>query len=318
MKIVFLDSATLGNDLTYKTFEEFGEVKVYGITKASQVAERIVDAEVVIINKIKLNRDNLKNAKSLKLICISATGFDNVELSYCKERHIAVCNVVGYSSQCVAQVTLSMALSLITHLSEYRSFVSDGSYTARGIPNVLTPVYHEIYGKTWGIIGFGNIGNQVGRVAEALGCRVLVNKRTPIDGWSCVDLDTVCRQSDILSIHTPLNDETRNLLDEQHISMLKRDAIVINVARGAVTDESALANAILQGRIGALGVDVFSTEPFPEDHPFQQIKHFPNVCLTPHMAWGGYETRVRLMNEMAENIRSYLAGGKRNRIDQSL
>ena len=318
MKIVFLDSATLGNDLTYKTFEEFGEVKVYGITKASQVAERIVDAEVVIINKIKLNRDNLKNAKSLKLICISATGFDNVELSYCKERHIAVCNVVGYSSQCVAQVTVSMALSLITHLSEYRSFVSDGSYTARGIPNVLTPVYHEIYGKTWGIIGFGNIGNQVGRVAEALGCRVLVNKRTPIDGWSCVDLDTVCRRSDILSIHTPLNDETRNLLDEQHISMLKRDAIVINVARGAVTDEAALANAILQGRIGALGVDVFSTEPFPEDHPFQQIKHFPNVCLTPHMAWGGYETRVRLMNEMAENIRSYLAGGKRNRIDQSL
>ena len=226
-----------------------------------------------------------------------------------------MCNVVGYSTQCVAQVTLAMALSLITHLPEYSACVSSGEYTARGVANCLIPTYHEIAGKTWGIVGFGNIGRQVGRVAEALGCRVLVNKRTPVEGWECVDFDTVCQKSDILSIHTPLNDTTRNLLDEQHIAMLKPNAIVINVARGAVTDEKALATAVKEGKLGGLGVDVYSAEPMPRDHPFQSIKSLPNVCLTPHMAWGAYETRMRLLSEIAENIRSYLNGEKRNRID---
>ena len=221
----------------------------------------------------------------------------------------------SYSTQSVAQLTVSMALSLYTHLEEYNTFVRSGEYTRRGIANCLTPVYHEIAGKTWGIVGFGNIGGQVGRVAEALGCRVLVNKRTPIDGWECVDFDTICRESDILSIHVPLSDATRGLLDRAHIDMLKRDAIVINVARGAVTDEKALADAILENRIGGLGVDVYSIEPMPIDHPFQAIKSLPNVSLTPHMAWGGYETRVRLLAEMAENIKSFFAGQCRNRVD---
>ncbi len=315
MKITLLDAATLGDDLSHDLFREFGEILVYDITAADEVAEHIGDSDVVIINKVKLGAFNLASAKSLKLICIAATGFDNVDVAYCRSRGIAVCNVVGYSTPCVAQVTVAMALSLITHLPEYDACVRSGEYTARGIPNRLTPVYHEIAGKTWGIIGYGNIGRQVGRVAEALGCRVLVHKRTPIAGVTCVDLDCICRESDILSIHTPLNDSTRDLLDEQHIKMLKHDAIVINVARGAVTDEAALAAAVREGRIGALGVDVYSTEPFSAEHPFYAIKEYPNVCLTPHMAWGGFETRTRVMTEMAENIRDFLAGGRRNRVD---
>ena len=315
MQITLLDAATLGDDLTYEMLGALGNVTVYGGTTAENFEEHAGNADVLIINKYKLNAQNLPMAKCLKLICIAATGFDNVELAYCREHGIAVCNVVGYSTQSVAQLTVSMALSLYTHLAEYNAFVRSGEYTARGIANCLTPVYHEIAGKTWGIVGFGNIGRQVGRVAEALGCRVLVNKRTPIDGWECVDFETACRESDILSIHVPLSDATRGMLDRAHIDMLKRDAVVINVARGAVTDEEALADAIENGRIGALGVDVYSIEPMPESHPFQRIKSLPNVSLTPHMAWGGYETRVRLLGEMAENIKAFFGGERRCRVD---
>ncbi|MBQ9785201.1 MAG: hydroxyacid dehydrogenase [Clostridia bacterium] len=315
MKITFLDATTLGEDLTYEAFEALGEVSVYQSTSAEQFKTHAADADVLIVNKFKLNATNLPHAGNLRLICIAATGYDNVDLEYCREKGIAVCNVIGYSTQCVAQLTVSMALSLCTHLNEYTEFVRSGEYTKKGIANCLFPVYHEIAGKTWGIIGFGNIGKQVGRVAEALGCRVLVNKRTPVDGWTCVDLDTICREADILSMHVPLNDSTRGLLDRAHVEMLKENAIVINVARGAVTDEAALADAIKHGRIGALGVDVYSTEPMPQDHPFQSIKDMPNVCLTPHMAWGGYETRVRLLGEMAENIKAFYGNKIRCRVD---
>lgn len=315
MRISILDAATLGEDLSLELFSQFGEVRAYPFTASEEVAAHVADADVVITNKMKLGEANLSGAKQLKLICVTATGFDNIDLSYCRAHGIAVCNVVGYSTQCVAQVTVSMALSLMTHLSEYTDYVRSGLYTSGGCANRLVPVYHEIAGKTWGIVGFGNIGGQVGAVAKALGCRVLVNKRTPIEGWECVDFDTICRESDILSIHTPLNDTTRNLLDRTHVEMLKKDAIVINVARGAVTDEAALAEAIEDGRIGGLGVDVYSVEPFPASHPFHRILDLPNVCLTPHMAWGGYETRVRLLEEIVENILSYLAGERRNRVD---
>lgn len=315
MQITFLDAETLGEDLSTDVFSEFGNVTVYPNTMPHEIAAHAEGADVLILNKIRINEQTLGENRTLRLICITATGFDNVDLDFCRRRGIAVCNVVGYSTQCVAQVTVAMALSLITHLREYTECVRSGEYTARGVANCLIPTYHEIAGKTWGIIGFGNIGKQVGRVAEALGCRVLVNKRTPVEGFECVDLDTVCRKSDILSIHTPLNDATRGLLDEKHVAMLKKNAIVINVARGAVTDEAALAKAVQEDRIGGFGVDVYSAEPLPEDHPFQSIKSLPNVCLTPHMAWGAYETRMRLLSEIAENIRSYLVGGTRNRVD---
>ncbi len=314
MNITFLDAATLGDDLSLDAFSEFGEVKVWTGTTPEEVRAHLEGADVAVLNKIRLNESNLSGNDRLRLICLTATGFDNIDLDYCRAHGIAVCNVVGYSTQSVAQVAISMALSLITHLSEYAAYVADGSYTRSGVANRLVPVYHEIAGKTWGIVGFGNIGRQVGEVARALGCRVIVNKRTPIDGWECVDFDTVCRESDILSIHTPLNDGTRNLLDKSHIAMLKKNAIVVNVARGAVTDEAALARAIAEERIAGLGIDVYSAEPLPEGHPLQSIREMPNVCLTPHMAWGAYETRVRLLDEIVENIRSFLAGGDRNRL----
>lgn len=315
MKIVFLDAATLGDDLSYEAFESLGEVCIYPTTDEESFCEHINGADVAVINKFKFNATNLPKAKSLKLICIAATGFDNVDIEYCRKHGIAVTNVIGYSTNCVAQLTVGMALSLYTKLYEYTNYVRSGEYSHSGIANRLSPAYHEIAGKTWGIVGFGNIGKQVGAVASALGCRVLVNKRTPIEGWNCVDFNTICRESDILSIHVPLNDTTRGLLDQEHIAMLKKDAVVINVARGAVTDEEALTKAIENGKIGALGIDVYSTEPMPTEHPFFRIKEYPNVCLTPHMAWGGFETRMRLLSEMAQNIESFLDGTRRNRLD---
>lgn len=315
MNVAVLDAATLGQDLDLSLFKKYGDLTVYPSTSPQEIEAHLTNVHVAILNKIKLGEAQLSKAVDLKLICIAATGFDNVDVDYCRSHGIAVCNVVGYSTQSVAQVTLTMALSLMTHLTEYTEMVRNGDYTKKGIANCLEPVYHEIAGKTWGIVGFGNIGRQVGAVAKAMGCRVLVNKRTPVGDWDCVDLERICRESDILSVHTPLNDSTRGLIDDAHIRMMKPTAILINVARGAVVDESALTNAILENRLGGIGIDVYTTEPFPTDHPYQKIRHLPNVCLTPHMAWGGYETRVRLMQEMAQNIEAFLRGERRNRVD---
>lgn len=315
MKITVLDSATLGEDLDLSPLSEVMETEIYVNTPPESVAERIAESDVVIINKVKLNESNLSGAKNLKLICIAATGYDNIDVAYCKKAGIAVCNVVGYSSLSVAQITVATVLSLSCHLHEHTETVRSGRYTESGVANSLTHVYHELAGKTWGIVGYGNIGRQVGKVADALGCRVIYNKRTPDGKPECVSLETLCRESDIITIHTPLNDSTRGLISEDMIALMKKDAIIVNEARGAVADESALALAIKEERIGALGCDVYSVEPFGKDHPFYEIKGFPNVCLTPHMAWGAYEARVRCLGEIILNINAFFNGDIRNRVD---
>ena len=307
LNICVLDAATLGEDLDLTPLSAVGQVKVYATTAPEEVAERLVDCDMVLINKIKLGANNLRWATRL--------GYDNIDVEYCRTHGIGVANVVGYSTNNVAQLTVAMALSLITHLPTYNRITADGSYTRGGVANCLTPAYHEIAGKTWGIAGYGNIGGAVGRIAEAMGCRVLAYKRTPVEGVACVDLETLCRESDILSIHLPLNDATRGILDAAHIAMLKQDAIVINVARGAVTDEAALAQALAEGRIGGLGVDVYSTEPFPETHPFYALRERENICLTPHMAWGSIEARRRCLQEIILNMEAFLRGERRNRLD---
>ena len=315
MKITVLDSATLGEDLDLSPLSEVMETEIYVNTPPESVAERIAGSDVVIINKVKLNESNLAGAKNLKLICVAATGYDNIDVAYCKTAGIAVCNVVGYSSLSVAQITVVTVLSLSCHLHEHTETVRSGRYTASGVANSLTPVYHELAGKTWGIVGYGNIGKQVGRVADALGCRVIYNKRTPDKNPECVSLETLCKESDIITIHTPLSDSTRGLISKDMVALMKKDVIVVNEARGAVTDETALALAIKEGRIGALGCDVYSVEPFGTDHPFYEIKERPNVCLTPHMAWGAYEARVRCLGEIVLNIKAFFSGEIRNRVD---
>ncbi len=314
IKIAFLDVSTIGNDIDLSAFERLGELKVFQTTTQEEFASHVGDSDVIIINKLKVGRDNLPSCKNVKLVCVAATGFDNIDTEYCREKGIAVCNVVGYSTHSVAQLTLAMVLSLYCHIPEYNRSVYDGSYTRGGVANILTPVYHEIYGKTWGIVGYGNIGKQVGNIARALGCRVIVYKRTPDLGVECVDIDTLCKESDIISVHTPLNDGTRTLISRERIALMKSDAIFVNVARGLVADEEALADAIAENRLGGIGIDVYSKEPFPNDHAYTKIAGRDNVIFTPHMAWGSYEARVRCCNEIAMNIESFLKGEKRNRI----
>jgi glycerate dehydrogenase len=271
---------------------------------------------VAITNKLKLNKTNLENAKSLKLICVTATGFDNIDIEYAKERGIGVCNVVGYSTTNVAQITAGFVLQLINKSIEYQKSVSSGYYSECGVANILSPIYREIDGLTWGIVGFGNIGRRVARVAEALGCHVLVNKREAIDDYECVDIDTVCRECDIITLHTPLNDGTRDLINAERISKMRDGVILVNVARGAVTDEQAIADAVKSGKIGGFACDVYSCEPFSKEHPFYEIMDRENVLLTPHMAWGSLDARVRLLNEVKENIKAYFGGKIRNRVDK--
>ena len=314
MKIVFLDALTIGRDIDLSLYEKYGELKVYETTTQEEFTDHVGDSDVIIINKLKVGRQNLPKCPNVKLVCVTATGFDNIDTEYCKENGIAVCNVVGYSTQNVAQLTVAMVLSLYCRLTEYNRSVTDGTYTRGGVANILTPVYHELYGKTWGIVGYGNIGKQVGAVAKAFGCKVIVYKRTPIEGEECVDIDTLCKESDIISVHTPLNDGTRGLISRERIAMMKKEAILVNVARGAVCDEEAIADAILQGAIGGVGIDVYSKEPFGEDHPIAKIAGLDSVILTPHMAWGSYEARVRCCKEIALNIESYINGERRNRI----
>jgi glycerate dehydrogenase len=315
MKIVVLDAATLGADLDLSPLETLGEVEVWQATPPEKVAERLAEAEVAVLNKVKLGKDNLGGCKRLKLICLAATGYDNVDTGYCRDAGIGVCNVAGYSTDSVAQLTAAMALYLTNRLGSYMGAVRDGSYTHGPTANLLAPVYHELRGMTWGIAGYGRIGKRVGEIANALGCRVLAWRRHPAPGEPCTDLDSLCRESDILSVHLPLTAETRGLFSAEKLALLKKDCIFINVARGAVADEEALAAAVREGRLGGLGVDVYSTEPFPEAHPFYAIRTLPNVCLTPHMAWGALETRQRCLREIMENIRAFRRGEKRCRVE---
>lgn len=315
MKIVFLDALTLGNDIDLSGFSELGEVVIYGGSTNAEVIERTRDCDVVVTNKLKLNESNLSLAHNLKLICVTATGFDNIDVNYAKSRGIGVCNVVGYSTSNVAQITVGMVLDLINRTDDYRASVKSGEYSARGVANVLSPTYHEIEGKTWGIVGFGNIGRRVARIADALGCCVLVNKREAISDFECVDIDTLCKECDIITLHTPLNDGTRGLISSERIAAMKEGVILVNVARGAVVDENAVANAFKIGKLGGFGCDVYSAEPFGKDHPYYEIKDMDNVILTPHMAWGSYEARLRLCNEVKENIIAFFKGDIKNRID---
>ena len=315
MNIVILDRDSIGLDTPIEGLSHFGDVTVYDKTDALEVIDRVSDAECIILNKVKITEEVLRNARNLKLICIFATGFDNVDIAAARKYGVGVCNVPGYSTDSVALFTVASVLALYTHLREYNAYVTSGEYSASGIPNRLVPVYHEITGKTWGIVGLGNIGKAVARVAESLGARVIANKRTPVNEYECVDIDTLCRESDIITIHCPLNDETRGMIDKNRLALMKKDVLIVNEARGAVVNEADIADAVKKGMIGAFGSDIYSQEPFTTDHPFYEIKDFCNVLFTPHAAWGSFESRKRCIGIICDNISSYLSGGRSNRVD---
>ena len=309
LNAVILDAATLGDDLSFAPLEALTHLTVHQLTAPEEIPARIADADIVICNKLRLNETNLSGSP-VKLICVTATGYDNIDVDHCRAHNIAVCNVRGYSTDSVAQLTVAMVLELTMKLSARHAYVQSGGYTRSGVANQLTPAFHELSGKTWGILGAGNIGNKVATIAEAFGCNVLRHRRS-----GGIDLTTLLTESDILTIHTPLTSETRGMIGKTQLAQMKPGAILVNVSRGAVTDEAALADALQSGHLGGLGVDVYSQEPFPEDHPFYPLRLHPNLCLTPHMAWAALEARQRCIDEIAQNIHSFLSNAPRNRVD---
>ncbi len=314
MKIVILDKKSMGDDTPFGLLNELGDVIMYDATAPEEIYAHISDADVAVLNKVKITNSVFESCKKLKLICVFATGYDNIDIVSARNHNVAICNVPGYSTDSVALFTVATVLSLITHLNVYDRFVRSGKYSSSIAPNKITPVFHEIRGKRWGIIGGGNIGKAVLKIAEAFGADVVVNKKNATDEFNCVDIDTLCKTSDIITVHCPLNDETRGLINQERISLMKNNIILVNEARGAVLCEAEVADAVLNGKIAAFGCDVYSAEPMPSNHPYHRIKDLENVILTPHAAWAAYEARERCMMIIKNNIDSFFNGDNLNRI----
>lgn len=315
MKIVILERNSVGTDVSVDALGRYGEVAAYANTTGGEAAERIADAEIVIANKAPLNESTLKDASGVKLICLFATGYDNVDLDYCKSRGIKVANVVNYSTDAVAQHTFALCLYLLEKLRHYDDYVKSGQYAAQDRFSNFDIPYTELAGKTWGIIGMGNIGKKVAQIAGAFGCRVIFHSVTGKSGcteYRRVDFDTLLRESDFLSLHCPLSDLTRNLINLEALRRMKKSAVLINVARGPVVNDGDLYTALTKGYIAAAGLDVTGTEPMKESNPLSRFKDSGRLIITPHMAWASIEARTRCVEETCRNIEAFLRGEDRN------
>ena len=317
-KIVILDGKTLG-DIELEKLSKIGEVEYYDTTDISEVKERIRDANIVLTNKVVLNRENLSEASNLEFIAEVATGFNNIDVEYAKEKGIGVANVAGYSTNAVVQHTFALALSLLDEVTYYDSYVKSGEYSKSGLFTCLDKPYYEIEGKTWGIIGLGNIGRKVAKIAEAFGAKVIYYSTTgnnSNDEFSRVSFDELLSKSDIISIHAPLSKNTLGLLDYEALCKMKNSSILVNMGRGPIVVEEDLARAIDENKIRGAALDVFEVEPIKINSPLLTMKNKDKIILSPHIAWASVEARERLFNEVIENIIAFYNGEIRNRVDK--
>ena len=305
MKIVFLDAATMG-DVSFEPFEQLGEFVSYPTSTPTEARERVKDADVVMINKVIVNKELIDAAPSLKLICVAATGVNNIDVDYAASKGIPVRNVAGYSTDSVAQSTFMHILSLAGGAPYFDNSVKTGSYSRSGMFTDPNWNWWELAGKTIGIIGLGNIGKKVARIAEAFGMKVCYYSTSGTGhckDYPCLTLEELLKVSDVVSVHAPLNERTLNLLGAKEFAMMKPTAIIVNAGRGAIIVEADLAEAVDSGVIAGAGIDVFVQEPIPEDHPYLKMKHPERMRLTPHVAWASVEARRRLVSMMADNVR---------------
>lgn len=317
MKIVELDRETLGYDIDTSVLKTIGDFEEHEAADLETTREYIKDADVIIFNKTRMNEELLKDAPNVKMLAITATGFDNIDLEYCKSRGIAAANVKAYSTPAVAQHTFAMALFVLEKISYYDEYVKSGRYSSQSGFCNFDEKYNELSGKTWGIIGMGNIGRSVARIAEAFGCKVIfysASGNSTCTDYERVELETLLKESDVLSIHCPLSDRTRNLINRDTLKLMKRNAILINVARGPVVNDADLAEALNNGTIAGAGLDVLGVEPMEKDNPLGLIKDSRKLLITPHMAWASVESRQRCFDEVLLNIRAFMEGGERNRL----
>lgn len=315
MNLVVLERNSAGTDVDVSCFEKFGEVSYYPNTTEDDVAERVKEAEIIISNKAPLNEKTLKDAPYVKLICLLATGYDNVDLEYCRKRNIKVANVVNYCTPAVAQHTLLLAMMLSEKITYYDEYVKSGAYSAQDRFSHFDRVFHDLEGKTWGIVGMGSIGHRVAQLASAFGCKVIfysASGKSTCAEYPRVELDALLRESDILSLHCPLSDRTRNLINKEAFDKMKKTAILINVARGPVVNTQDLYDALVENKIMAAGLDVLEKEPMELSNPLSQLKDSTKLIITPHMSWASIESRTRLVAEVVKNIEAFLDGKDRN------
>lgn len=308
MNIVFLDADSIGSDIDFSGFYQLGNVTMYGHSAPAEIPGRIHDADVVIVNKTEMNAQTVGEAPNLKLICVTATGTDILDKDFLAKRNIIWKNVAGYSTENVSQHTFALLFYLLEKMSYYDAYVKDEKYVNDTCFSHFANPYHELSGKTWGIIGLGAIGRRVADIAKAFGCHVIYYSASgsrPQDGYDQVDLDTLLTTSDIVSVHAPLTDQTRGLMDAAAFRKMKQSAIFINVGRGPIMDEQALADALINDEIAAAGLDVLSTEPMKADNPLRQIKDSTKLVITPHIAWASVEARERLMKIILEQVTEF-------------
>lgn len=306
---------SLGADVNLEKIEDLGETIVYDKGCDEENAIRIKDADIVISNKILMNEQLLKDCDKLKLICLTATGTNNVDFDYVNKRGIKVANVKGYSTESVAQHTFAMLFYLFEQLAKYDTYVKSGEYAKAELFSFFGYRYHELYGKTWGIIGLGTIGKRVAKIAEAFGCRIIyysTSGNNSCSEYERAELDELLKESDVISIHAPLNAATENLIGEKELKLMKKSAVLLNLGRGKIVNEYALYYALLNNELMAAGLDVLSVEPIEAENPLLKIQDSGRLLITPHIGWGTIEARQRCADEVAENIRTYLNGESRN------
>lgn len=308
MNIVFLDAATLG-DISFETICQYGTLTCYENSTPEEALERVRDCDILIINKIQVNAQLIDAAPHLKLICEAATGVNNIDLGYAESKGIPVRNAVGYSTDSVVQATFMHILSLAGHAPYYDDCVKSGRYSSMGIFTDPSVCWSELAGKTIGIIGMGNIGTRVAKVAEAFGMKVCYYSTSGTGHckeYPCLSIEELMATSDIVSIHAPLNERTSGLIGPKELSMMKTTGIIVNMGRGGIVDETALASAIDNGTIAGAALDVFVKEPLPADNPLLKTNHPERLRFTPHTAWASQEARERLVQQIAENIRQFV------------
>ena len=309
MKLVFLDANSVGEDIDLSRFSDFGEFVKYGHSTAEQIPERVHDAHVIITNKCLINKDSVGNATNLKLVCVTATGTNNLDKDYLESRDILWRNVAGYSTESVAQHTFAMLFYLLEKLNYYDTYVKEEKYANDTLFTHFAEHFHEINGMTWGIIGLGNIGRRVADIAKAFGANVIyysTSGKNDQVGYTRTDLETLLKTSDIVSVHAPLTTSTEGLMNADAFKMMKSTAIFINVGRGAIVVEKDLADALNAGEIAAAGLDVLTEEPMSPDSPFLPIKDSKRLLITPHIAWASVEARRNLMNIIYGQIRDFV------------
>ena len=309
MNIVFLDASTVGEVPNLESLKELGDVTFYDVTAPEETAERICGADIAITNKVVFTRELMQNAEQLKLICIAATGMNNVDREAAKDLGIKVKNVAGYASVSVAQTTFAMILKLLQNLAAYDNYIKSGEYSRSPIFTNMHQNYHEISGMRFGIIGLGNIGQKVADIAESFGAEVVyysTSGKNTGQPYERLELNDLLETSDIVSIHAPLNENTENLIGADQLALMKSSALLINTGRGGIVNEADLAHALDEESIGGAALDVFENEPIKPDNPLLSINNKDRIVLTPHIAWASVEARTQLIEGVKENIETFI------------